>query len=289
MATGLNPEVRIIGCGFLGETAADLFCAQGKRVLALVRSEESLSHLASKPFETLLCDVTDDVSVEALKSRALGAPLTIYAVSSGGGNAADYGAVYRDGLRRVMEGWQPQKLIFVSSTSVYAQEDGSWVSEESPTLPDRETARILLEAEQISLNAGGIVARFSGLYGTGRSLLLRKFLGNEAVVETGVPRYLNHIHRDDGAAALLQLAQAGAPGGIYNVSDDTPAKQPEVIRWIADFLKSPLPPEGASPISRKRGSSSKRISNAKLRALGWTPRYPTYREALPELVAARAV
>jgi nucleoside-diphosphate-sugar epimerase len=285
MANGVNPEVLIIGCGFLGEATADLFSAQGKRVLALVRSEESLSHLASKSFDTLLCDVTDATSVESLRPRLHSIPLAIYAVSSGGGTATDYAALYRDGVRRVIESWQPQKLIFVSSTSVYAQEDGSWVSEDSPTLPERETARILLEAEQIALNAGGSVARFSGIYGPGRSLLLRKFLAGEAVLETGVPRYLNHIHRDDGAKALLHLGQVGVPVGIYNVSDDMPTTQPKVIRWIADFLKSPLPPEGASPRSRKRGTSSKRISNAKLRSLGWAPRYPSYKEALPELVS----
>ena len=284
MATGVNPEVLIIGCGFLGEATADLFSAQGKRVLAGVRSTESLSHLGSKPFEPLLCDVTSDASVEALTSRVHDAPLAIYAVSSGGGTAADYAAVYRDGLRRVIESWHPQKLIFVSSTSVYAQEDGSWASEDSPTLPEREPARILLEAEHIALNTGGIVARFSGLYGPGRSLLLRKFLAHEAVVETGIPRYLNHIHRDDGATALLQLAESGVPGSIYNVSDDTPATQPEVIRWIADFLDRPLPPEGASPISRKRSNSSKRISNTKLRALGWKPLYPSYKDALPSIM-----
>lgn len=285
MVTGVNPEVFIIGCGFLGETAADLFSRQGKRVLGLVRSAESRERLSERAFETALCDVTSPSSVEALKSRAYSVPLVLYAVSSGGGNAADYAAIYRDGLRRVIEQWQPQRLIFVSSSSVYGQDDGSWVTEKSPTLPERATARVLLEAEEIALASGGIVARFTGIYGPGRSMPLRKFLAGEAVLEEGGRRYLNQIHRDDGAAALLRLAETGYPSEIYNVTDDTPSTQREVYGWIADFLKRPLPPEGTGQQEHKRGLTSKRVSNAKLRTLGWKPAYPAYRDALPKLIS----
>ena len=286
MGTGVNPEVLIIGCGFLGEAAADLFSAQGERVLGLVRTAESRSKLSERPFETALCDVTSDTSVAALNPRLEGVPLVLYAVSSGGGTAADYAAIYRDGLRRVLFAWKPQRLIFVSSTSVYGQNDGSWITEESPTLPERDTARVLLEAEELALHYGGIVARLTGIYGPGRSMLLRKFLSGDAVIEEGGRRWLNQIHRHDGASALLRLADSSVPAGIYNVTDDTPVSQRELYGWMADFLQRPLPPEGASSEFRKRGITSKRISNEKLRSLGWTPDYPSYREALPELVAA---
>ena len=286
MGTGVNPEVLIIGCGFLGEAAADLFSAQGEKVLGLVRTAESRSKLSGRAFETALCDVTSDTSVAALNPRLEGVPLVLYAVSSGGGSAADYAAIYRDGLRRVLSAWKPKRLIFVSSTSVYGQNDGSWVTEESPALPERDTARVLLEAEELALRYGGIVARLTGIYGPGRSMLLRKFLSGEAVIEEGGRRWLNQIHRDDGASALLRLATPSVPAGIYNVTDDTPVTQRELYGWIADFLQRPLPPDGASSEFRKRGITSKRISNEKLRSLGWTPDYPSYREALPELVAA---
>jgi nucleoside-diphosphate-sugar epimerase len=252
----------------------------------LVRTAESRSKLSGRAFETALCDVTSDTSVAALNPRLEGVPLVLYAVSSGGGSAADYAAIYRDGLRRVLSAWKPKRLIFVSSTSVYGQNDGSWVTEESPALPERDTARVLLEAEELALRYGGIVARLTGIYGPGRSMLLRKFLSGEAVIEEGGRRWLNQIHRDDGASALLRLATPSVPAGIYNVTDDTPVTQRELYGWIADFLQRPLPPDGASSEFRKRGITSKRISNEKLRSLGWTPDYPSYREALPELVAA---
>ena len=280
----MNPEVLIIGCGFLGEAAADLFLSNGRRVLGLVRTPESVRSLTLKGVGAAHCDVTDDASVEALRPIVQGVPLAIYAVSSGGGNAEKYATIYRDGLNRVMKCWLPQKMIFISSTSVYGQNDHSWVNETSPAIPDRATARMLLEAEEIALAGGGTVVRLTGIYGPGRSMLLRKFLSGEAILEEGGGRYLNQIHRDDGAAALVYLGEPSCPAGIYNVSDDTPATQRELYGWIADYLQVPLPPVGSEDLNRKRGISSKRVSNAKMRSLGWRPRYSSYKEALPELM-----
>ena len=62
-----------------------------------------------------------------------------------------------------------RRLLFTSSTSVYSQRDGSWVTEESETKPARETGRILLETEKLVLERGGMVARLAGIYGPGRS------------------------------------------------------------------------------------------------------------------------
>ena len=128
-----------------------------------MRGADSLAALAGRAFEVATCDVTDDESVGALTPRLGNIPLAIYAVSSGKGGAETYAAVYRDGLRRVLEHWSPGRIVFVGSTSVFGQADGSWVTEESPAIPDRETGRILLEAERIALSSGGSVARLSGI------------------------------------------------------------------------------------------------------------------------------
>jgi len=281
----MTPDVVIIGCGFLGEAAAALFSSRGAHVLGLVRSAESLAALAGTSFEAARCDVADDISVKALAPRLRGVPLAIHAVSAGGGGAEEYAALYRDGLKRVLASWQPRRVIFVSSTSVYGQDDGSWITEESPTEPVRETGRILLESEQIALQAGGIAARLSGIYGPGRSYLLRHFLEGEAVLENGGGRWINQIHRDDGAGALVRLGDPEISPGVYNVTDDTPATQREVYGWMADFFGQPLPPVGDPGMALRRGVTSKRISNAKMRGLGWSPAYPSYRDALPRLAA----
>ncbi len=335
-------RVIIVGCGFLGRAAAQLFSDHGYDVLGIVRTEASAAgsgvQLSSNDqpqahnFPLIACDVTDPASVNALKKQVPSNALLIYAASSGKGGAEAYAAIYRDGLRRVIEAWQPRNTIFVSSTSVYAQTEGETVTELSPTEPPRETGRILLEAENICLASGGTVARFSGIYGPGRSVLLKKFLEETAIIEEGKSRYINQIHRDDGARALFCLGTAdnrllsklasadevqevdgaqrvsvhevlerastdAAPqfapevevrkkshvSRIYNVTDDTPATQQEVYQWIADYFHKPLPPTGPADLNRKRGWTSKRISNKKLRSLGWKPYFTSYQEALPTL------
>ena len=273
-------KVVFAGCGFLGDAAAGLFFKAGWSVLGLCASEESAGRLAGRPYAVKAVDI----------SRPFLAPpdwlhpdLVIHCASSGKGGAEAYRAVYRDGLTHLLRAFQPERVVFTGSTSVYSQADGGWVTEESPAEPDRETGRILLEAEGIALAAGGIVARLAGIYGPGRSVLLRKFLDGTALLEAGGHRWINQIHRDDAATALLHLAERADASEIYNVCDDTPCTQAQVYEWIADFCQRELPPSGPADMNRKRGWTSKRVSNAKLRATVWQPVYPNYREALPGL------
>ena len=229
----------------------------------------------------LAADITGKLSVPA----GWQAPdLLVHCASSRGGGPDSYRAIYRDGLENVLSAFAPERVIFTGSTSVYSQADGSLVTEESPAEPAVETGEVLLEAEAIALQAGGIVARLSGIYGPGRTIFLRKFVEGSARIEDGGQRWINQIHRDDGAAALLRLA--GAASGIYNVSDDSPCRQREIYGWIAEFLERPLPPDGPADRSSKRGWTSKRVSNAKLLATGWQPAFPSFRDALPLLAEA---
>lgn len=290
-------SIIILGCGFLGKATAQFFLNKNYHVIAVVRSEASHQELLQEGIpEVLTCDVTDNQSLEKISSQLALASSLIYSVSSGKGDAVTYASVYRDGLKNTIDAWKAssgyrlqtigsRRLIFVSSTSVYAQTGGENVTESSPTEPDRATSRILLEAEAIALAAGGTVARLSGIYGPGRSVMLKKFLKHEARLEGGGHRWINQIHRDDGAQALGHLVTSSAASpGIYNVTDSTPATQLEVYQWIADALRKPLPPDGPIDLNRKRGWTSKRISNKKLRETGWAPKYPSYREALPLLL-----
>jgi nucleoside-diphosphate-sugar epimerase len=209
----------------------------------------------------------------------------IHCASSRGGDAETYRRIYLDGARNLLESFPASKLLFTSSTSVYAQRDGSWVTEESETKPLRETSRILLEAERAVLNHGGMVARLAGIYGPGRSALLSKFLEGTAIIDPENDRFVNQVHRHDIATALfLLLSREVPPAPVYNVVDDQPILQSECYRWLAQRLNRPLPPIGKSEGPRKRGDSNKRVSNTKLRRLGWTPRYPTFADAMEKSI-----
>jgi nucleoside-diphosphate-sugar epimerase len=186
-----------------------------------------------------------------------------------------------NGVRHLLDRFAETKLLFTSSTSVYAQRDGSWVTEESETNPARETGWLLLQAEKLVLERRGMVARLAGIYGPGRSALLSKFLAGTAIIDPESDRFVNQVHRDDIASAIFfLLTRETQRTQIYNVVDDQPMLQTECYRWLAQRLDRPLPPIGKSMGLRKRGDSNKRVSNANLRSLGWTLQYPTFVDAM---------
>jgi nucleoside-diphosphate-sugar epimerase len=274
------PRVVIAGCGFLGETAADLFFANGWDVLGLCASVESAARFSTKPYEVRAVDIRRKFS---LVSPWRGADALVHCAGPERAVSEAYRCVFVDGLLNALAAIEPRQVLITGSTSVYAQVDGTWVDETSETKPDRETGRILLEAEGIALASGGFVARLSGLYGPGRSVILRKFLSDQAVIEGDGLRWINQIHRDDAARAVVHLLTKPAIQGIYNVCDSQPATQSEVYTWLADYFRRPLPGTGAPDLNRKRGWTNKRVSNAKLRGTGWRPAFPAYRDAIHSL------
>jgi len=276
------PRILIAGCGYVGQAAADLYHAAGWAVEGWTRSAESVATLSAKPYPICEVDISRRAKVAECRKTF---DAVIHCASSSGGDAEMYRQVYLDGARNLLETFPGSKLLFTSSTSVYAQRDGSWVTEESETKPTRETSQILLETERSVLANGGIVARLAGIYGPGRSALLTKFVEGTAIIDAENDRFVNQVHRDDIAAALFLLLSRKTEGAqIYNVVDDQPILQSECYRWLAQRLNRPLPSIGRSTQERKRGDSNKRVSNANLRALGWTPRYPKFADGMEESV-----
>ena len=282
------PRIVIAGCGFVGRAVARVFHDSGWDVLGLTHSAESAEALKGEAFSVAPCDISNADAVRAIAVRFGSNPdAVIHCASSGRGGADAYRSVYLEGAHNLLDALAPARLLFTSSTSVYAQTDGGIVTENSPAEPPRDTGRILREAEELVLARGGIVARLTGIYGPGRSVLLRKFFTGEAVIEGDGGRIVNQVHRDDIASALRVLTGQRA-AGIYNVSDDAPMPQREIYAWLAQRFARPLPPLGPIDPNRKRGWTSKRVSNAKLRALGWQPVFASFFDAVewqPPLVA----
>lgn len=259
----------LCGHGYLGQAISRDFQAAGWNVVALSLSGGEGS---------LACDVSSEAAVRSLD---LAPDFIVHCASSGRGGEESYRAVYLEGCRHLLARFSGVPLLFTSSTSVYAQTDGSVVMEESPARPDRETGKILREAEDLVLAAGGTVARLAGIYGPARSVILKKFLQGETVIEEDGQRYLNQIHRDDASAAILHLTDK-APG-IYNVADSTPLTQLECHEQLSRLFQRPMPPRGPRDVNRKRGWTHKQVSNSKLRDSGWEPRYPSFLDAAEEI------
>jgi nucleoside-diphosphate-sugar epimerase len=277
------PRILIAGCGYVGEGTADLFHVAGWKVEGWVHSEESAARLSAKPYRVRLIDVSQRDQV-AEQTEAFDA--VVHCVSSRGGDAEMYRRIYFNGARNLLNGFPAATTLFTSSTSVYAQHDGSRVTEESETKPLRETSRILLETENCILDKGGIVTRLAGIYGPGRSALLSKFLNGTAIIDPENDRFVNQVHRADIASALfLLLNREPQPlGQIFNIVEDEPMLQGDCYRWLAQRLNRPLPPIGQSQRQSKRGGANKRVSNSKLRQLGWAPQFPTFADAMEKSI-----
>ena len=264
-------KLLLIGHGYLGQAVTREFREHGWEVAATSLSGGN---------DTLACDVGNPDDVAKLPP----ADFIVHCAASGRGGAEAYQRVYVDGCRNLAEKFPGTPLLFTSSTSVYAQTDGSVVTEESPAIPDRETGSLLLEAERVTLAAVGVVARLAGIYGPGRSVILKKFLGGEAVIEEDGRRFLNQIHRDDAARAIYHLASTHATG-VFNVSDSTPLTQLACFEKLSEIFSRPLPPSGPRDLNRKRGWTHKQVSNARLRATGWQPRFPSFIDAAESVAA----
>jgi nucleoside-diphosphate-sugar epimerase len=265
-------KLLVIGAGYLGDEILRQFKVAGWQTVGA--SLSGGGHL-------IACDVSDPGSVAALPD----ADAIIHCAASGRGGEDAYRKVYLDGCENLIHRFPGSNIAFTSSSSVYAQQQGELVTEESETIPDRETGKILLAAEQLVIDAGGVVTRLAGIYGPDRSVLLSKFKNGEAVIEEDGRRFTNQIHRDDAARALLHLFSLGEfpSGQVFNVCDSESLTQLEVYQGLAEIFGKDLPPSGPRDMNRKRGWTHKKVCNIKLRATGWQPKYPSFLDAVAEL------
>jgi len=276
------PRILIAGCGYVGRATADLFHAASWDAEGWTASKKSAAALSTRPYPVYQVDISnrDQVAEHPGTFDAV-----IHCASSRGGGVESYRQIYLNGVRNLLDRFVGTKMLFTSSTSVYAQRDGSWVTEESETKPARETGGVLLETEKLVLDRRGTVARLSGIYGPRRSALLSKFLAGTAIIDPEKDRYVNQVHRDDIASALFVLVSGEwQQRQIYNVVDNQPMLQSDCYRWLAERLNRPLPPIRALTEQPKRGGTNKRVSNAKLRSLRWTLQYPTLADGMEKSI-----
>jgi nucleoside-diphosphate-sugar epimerase len=282
----IGMKVLIAGCGYVGAALGEMLAQRGHEVFGLTRTGHRTADLERAGVHSLVADITDANQLANLDSEY---DWVVHSVASSGGEAAAYRALYLEGTRNLLRWLQanrPQKFAYISSTSVYGQNDGSIVDETSPTEPDSETSKILIETENLMISAvkktnfPAVIVRAAGIYGPGRGYWFKQFLKGEAVIEEDGNRWLNMIHRDDLAGIAISALEKGRPGEIYNAVDDEPVRQLDFFQWLAHVLHRPLPPIApAARPSRKRGSTNKRVSNLKLKTeLGYHFIYPTFRE-----------
>lgn len=268
----------ILGCGYLGGRVAPWWLQQNRRVYAVTRNRV---HLPSG-VEPIVCDILKPEGLRALPA----VDTVLYAVGFDRTSGATMRAVYVAGLMNVLAHLPtPKRFIYVSSSSVYGQANGGWIDETSPAEPTEDSGRIVLEAESV-LRArlpGAIVLRFAGIYGPGR-LLRRPMIEKGEPIVGDADKWLNLIHVEDGARAILAAEQNGAPGRVYNVCDDHPVRRRYFYAGLARVLGAPEPrfvappPDQPTPPHEK---ANRRINNRRLKEeLQVELRYPDYLQGL---------
>lgn len=278
----MTERVLLIGCGDLGQRVAQRFLARGDEVHALRRNPPA----GGPPgIRWLRGDIARTGGLPALPQ---GVTRLIHLPAPGARDAAAYRGVFIDGLANVLDALDASRLervVFVSSSAVYGEHHGDWVTEDTPPSPLGANGRVLLEAEA-ALAARGLPStalRLAGLYGPGRLQLIDRLRSGAAGAPVQPEHWANRMHIDDAAAAVVHLALLPEAAPVYIGCDDTPLPLHALYAELARLAGAPAP--GVAPAPAHVGS--KKLSNARLRASGFTLRWPDSRPGYAALLADR--
>ena len=247
----------VVGAGYLGQEIARMAQEGGWEVCPVVRTGESADGLRGKVPAVQIADAVGEDFWNQLSGRWDGMIWAMAPSRKGVGN--EFEAMHRGGAVRAA-GWARAgkvPMVYLSSTSVYAEAGGGWVDETSAVAEDDSRAMAMVTAERATLRAGGTVVRSAGIYGPGRQL--RPDAG-------GPERWLNVIQVEDAARAVglvLRKMDLGFAGGadarIFNVCEDEAlARGQKGEVWAEDSVRS---------------RRSKRVRNQKLKEAGWNAVY----------------
>jgi nucleoside-diphosphate-sugar epimerase len=277
-------KVLIVGCGDLGSAVGRFFLAQGHQVAGVRRSLTTLP----EGMQAIVADVS--VSADLPQLSQFAPDVLLYCVAAGAYDDTAYRLAYVQGLRHVMQALQSvnnlQRVFFVSSTGVYGQLGDSLLDETIAPQPDGFSGKRMLEAEQVlpQFSLPYTILRLSGIYGPGRTRLLRMAQTPTAWPSQNI--WSNRIHRDDAAAFIVFLMQclshsAGAASlsDCYIVTDDKPIDQYSVLLWLAQQMGV-----DTSQVTVPAITGGKRLSNQRLRSTGFSLQYADYQQGYASLL-----
>ncbi len=275
-------RVLIAGCGDIGCQLGQKLAKLGHQVSALRRNIQkvpagidAIKHDLTQPFPEL----------------SLPFDYVFYTAAAGKYKDSAYYQAYVHGLKNLLNALKlapPKRIFFTSSTSVFGQSDGEWVTEDAPTSDSSFSTHRLLQGEHLLLESGlpVTIVRFGGIYGPGRTHLIDLVRAGKAHCMEGV--YSNRIHSAD-AVGILQhlmslLEQGNSIDSLYIAVDNTPVPTCEVYDWLAKQLRVKVLEHQEPTETSRQLRSNKRLSNAKIRSTGYQFQYPSYQAGYRELI-----
>lgn len=279
----------VFGYGYTARALARRLTPKGWRIFAGVRDPSAIAPLAAEGVVGVAIDDADGLTAALAGTNAL-----LVTAPPGEAGCPGLQTLVRQLARA--EAF-PDWTGYLSTTGVYGDRRGGWVFETSRLAAQslEGARRVAAERDWLEVGRGmGLtvqVFRLPGIYGPGRSAFDRLRAGQARRI-AAPGQVFSRIHVDDLAAGLEASMARPKAGGIYNLCDDEPAANSDVVAYAARLLGMDPPPEvsleaaALSPAALRFYAESKRVSNARAKAeLGWRPTYPTYREGLSAILA----
>jgi nucleoside-diphosphate-sugar epimerase len=281
-------HVMIFGAGYSGKAIANALKPEAASRSGTTRSKDKFASLAAAGMTPFLFD---GVHLNDELIAAMGNVTHVVQSVAPGRDGDPLLALLGGDLKKFLPNltW----VAYLSTVGVYGDHHGAWVDETTPCRPvsARSVERVAAEAAWTEAaqkaNVPLSVLRLSGIYGPGRNAFMN--------FEKGTARRLvkkdqvfNRIRVEDIGAALAFLAQKNERG-IFNVTDDEPCPPQDVVSFAATLMGVEPPPEQAfetadlTPMARSFYGENKRVSNARIRDLGFDFRFPEYRLSLKQL------
>ncbi len=290
----MSKNVLIIGCGDIGVRVARLVQQTGSKISGLARSEGSAERLRAFGIEPVMGNLDDAASLTDLPTAG---KLVFYFASPPGGGPVD--GRMRKFCQAVDSGQLPSKVVYISTSGVYGDCGGEWVTEETAINPQTSRAQRRADAEAILQEWGRVhdvpvvVLRVTGIYGPGRLPLARIQQGHPILREEESPP-TNRIYADDLAAVCVRAAEKAMAGDIFNVSDGQPGTMTQFFNAVSDLLGlSRLPQvdmaeakKVMNPMMLSYLTETRRMNNRKMvEQLGVTLMYPDIESGLKNIAA----
>jgi nucleoside-diphosphate-sugar epimerase len=285
------------GLGYSAEHFVGTFGDGFERIIGTVRGAERAAVLNTHLAGRLKALVFGSASANADVTRAIGHADCMLVSVPPNEHGDPVLAAFGDALAHARH---LRSIVYLSTVGVYGDHGGEWVDETTPPKPGSARSRARLDAERVWQKLGArrgtavAILRLAGIYGPGKNALLQIRQGSaRRIVKPG--QVFSRIHVADIAQAI-DAALARKVGGLFNVADDEPSAPGDPLAFAAQLLGRDPPPEvpfeeaapSLSPMALSFWQECRRVRNDKLkRELGVTLLYPTYREGLRALSAAR--
>ena len=279
MPSNVSNHLFCFGLGYVGTALGKSLLHAGWKVSGTVRSEDKRDKLKAQGFD-VFCE-HERAAMESAVRSASHILVTVPPLDEGDPTYLAYQAILSSlpDLR-----W----FGYLSSTIVYGDKQGAWVDEDTPVAPNNDRGYRRVKAEQHWMNSSlpWHIFRIVGIYGPSRNAMVKlRNSTSRAVSKKG--HVFCRIHIDDIVAALTASMTSPNRGNIYNLSDDEPIANHEVIKCAAQLLGMaspeviPIEEANLSPMGLSFYDGCRRVSNEKIkRDLSIKLKYPNYKEGL---------